>query len=116
LYVVTERERFGQTYPKFGREVYRVDPIADVESARRPAGYAAIPSRTQHPATSPASRQVLAATDFDDLRYLSHPLLTTPNTVTVIDNDFEILTIVVEPRLAWDDNRPAETIILNHSP
>jgi hypothetical protein len=109
LYEVTERE-------KFGREVYRVDPIADVESARRPAGYAAIPSRTQHPATSPASRQVLAGRDFDRPRYRGHPPLPTAVPVTVIDNDFEIRTIVVEPCVACDDGRPVETIIIDHYP
>ena len=48
-----------------GREGHRVDPIADIETARRPAGVAAITSRTQHPARWWAARQVVVAPLFN---------------------------------------------------
>lgn len=95
--MVTERK-------KFGREVYRVDPIADVESARRPAGYAAIPSRTQHPATSPSGRQVFVGTDFDHARHLGHAPSSPLVVVTVIDNDFGHLKATIKARVTCADS------------
>jgi hypothetical protein len=35
--------------------------------------------------------------------------------VTVIDNDFYLQTIAVEPCTAWADSRSAKPIILGHS-
>src|SRR5262245_44423453 len=55
-----------------GREGHRADPIADIVTTRRPAGAAAITSRTQHPARSVGARQVLGASKFNWQLYDRH--------------------------------------------
>jgi hypothetical protein len=98
-------------HKKIGREVYRVDPIADVETARRPAGYAAIPSRTQHPATSSAGRQVLTGRDFAPPGPVGHAPSSARRVATVIDNDFggvdndfKNRRFVTQTPVTWDDD------------
>jgi len=58
-----------------GREGHHADPIADVETARRPAGAAAITSRTQHPAPIGDASQGLETAEFNWQLSSHYPVL-----------------------------------------